>query len=123
MDDSIVEEKFEIETVISDLNTLMNKTALYIYRVSLTDEEADTKYRCIVISDTPSDIIPDHNSEHQFEGNSVLVWGDPVGSNTEIPNIEFIAKMTCVSLATLLTLNGVEVFLQNELFAPERGAA
>jgi hypothetical protein len=121
MDNTILEEKIAISGIISDLNQLMNRTVLHMYRVTLTDEEHDTQYRCIIISDTPSAEIPDHNEDHEFIGNAVLVWGHPVASNTEIPNIEYIAKMTCMSLATVLTLSGVEVFLQNRLFAPERG--
>tara|TARA_B100001778_G_scaffold334984_1_gene350335 strand:- start:15883 stop:16263 length:381 start_codon:yes stop_codon:yes gene_type:complete len=117
-------EQIEISEIIQTLNDIVEKGTVYIYRTTLSDEASNGEmYRGIVLCKKKTDSIPGAYEGGEFPGDSILVWGNPMGSNVDFPNIEFIAKMTCMTIATLLTLQGIEVYVQNKLFVPEKGVA
>lgn len=120
-------ESSEIFEILSMLGDALDSQTIYLYRTTLSHVNEQSPhsdnilYRGIVLCSEKSEVPPLWLDEGSFNGRSILIWGSPITTNIYFRNIEFTAKMTCMTIATLLTLHGIEVHVQNVLFSPEKG--
>jgi len=87
-----------------------DKEQLYkmFYRISATDQKAKFKVK----DNGPVDI------EWAEDSLAVNLWGDAIGSSLELENSAYNCTWTLNSIATILTLLGIEVYVNNECYVP-----
>lgn len=126
------EENLEISDIFQNINNIVESSTSYLYINDFLDHMSGSVFLGIVLSKEKAELPSENNNEPEsqdgeddsairFSKDSVLIWGSIEESDEDFPHIHNIAKMTCVTIATILVTQGVEVYIQNEIFDPEKG--
>lgn len=112
----------EIAEVLKAFSHIANLSKIWLYRCTLFGKDM-FPYRAIVACDSEVILAEEERNPEpkEFPEGSLTIWGNEKGSSIEIPNIEYIAKMTCSVLGCFLTMQGVDVYINNSAFRPEDG--
>lgn len=108
----------EFKETLRRMRELFDHSVVHIY--GYVETNGDEKFFRVSIANQPV-VLPRGKDPLPADAVSINIWGDVVSSSVTLNNSKYNCLFVVQAVATMLTIIGYEVYVNDKVFDPEEG--